>query len=428
MHGKAHSHSSMLGVSWSPAGVALAIMLTLLLLIFLILFITLTAQPAMGQAYQVIHNFTGGADGAYGYVGLTPDRAGNFYGTAWAGGTYGYGTVFKLNHSGSGWVLTTLYSFAGGNDGATPWGRLALAQDGTLYGTTAYGGGSCGCGTVFHLTPPPTAPRTALTMWNETVIHRFTGSDGEMPLADLTFDPSGNIYGTTFVGGSTGNGVVYQLTPSGGSWTETVLYSAQNNGDGRLALGGVVIDRSGDLYSVFALGGPYGYGAVYQLSPSGSGWTERTIYGFTGGSDGAQPMGGLILDSAGNLYGETTGRGNGGGGTLFELSPAGDGWTFYMLYGLSGSYGGGPSEKPILDAAGNLYDTAYGDGAYGWGSVFKLTPSYGGWTYTALHDFTGGSDGGTPSCTPAFDAAGNLYGTTRAGGAYGYGVLFEITP
>ncbi len=386
------------------------------------------SQAALGQTYTVIHNFTGGADGAYGYVGLTPDRSGNFYGTAWAGGSYGYGTVFKLSHSGSGWVLTTLYSFAGGNDGATPWGRLALAQDGTLYGTTAYGGASCGCGTVFHLRPSPTARRTAVAPWNETVIHRFIGSDGEMPLADLTFDSAGNIYGTTFGGGNDGNGVIYELTPSGDNWTETVLYSPQNSGGGTLALGGIVFDASGDINGVFALGGPHGYGEVFQLSPSGLEWIEQTIYGFTGGSDGAQPMGGLIMDSVGNLYGETSGDGDGGGGTVFELSPAGGGWAFYMLYALSGSYGGGPSEKPIMDAAGNLFNTAYGDGAHGWGSVFKLTPSSGGWTYTSLHDFTGGSDGGNPSCTPVFDANGNLYGTTRAGGAYGYGVVFEVTP
>lgn len=113
MHTKGHPRNSLFGMSWNPGNVTLVIMLTLLFLIFLLLFLTLTAQPAMGQTYQVIHDFTGGGDGAYGYVGLTPDHAGNFYGTAWAGGTYGYGTVFKLSHSGSGWVLTTLYSFAG---------------------------------------------------------------------------------------------------------------------------------------------------------------------------------------------------------------------------------------------------------------------------------------------------------------------------
>ena len=378
-------------------------------------------QSAHAQTYKVIHDFT---DGAAGGVGLTPDRAGNLYGVTWAGGA-GHGTVFKLRDSGSGWVFTTLYSFAGGDDGDTPWGRVALAQDGTLYGTTAYGGQN-GEGTVFHLTPAPTA--LARVPWNKTVIHHFTGSDGAMPLADLTFDSSGNIYGTTFYGGNTGNGVVYKLTPSGGDWTDTVLYSAQNNGDGSLALGGVVFDKSGNLYSVFALGGPYGYGAVFQLSPSGSGWTEHTVHGFTGGSDGGQPMGGLILDFSGNLYGETFGGGSGGGGTMFEISPAGDGWTFNTLYGLSGVYGGGPAEKPNMDAGGSLYDTTFGDGVYGYGSVFKLTPSSGGWTYTSLHDFAAGSDGASPSCTPVFDAHGNLYGTTRGGGAYGNGVIWEVTP
>lgn len=428
MHSHTRHHPAIFGMTWDPAKAAISILVMLLFLIFLLLLLTITATPAQGQTFKVIHNFSGGADGAYGYVGVTPDRSGNLYGTAWAGGTYGNGTVFKLSHSGSGWVLTTLYKFAGGNDGATPWGRVALAQDGSLYGTTAYGGGSCDCGTVFHLRPSPSAPRTALAPWNETVIHRFAGADGQMPLGDLTFDSSGNIYGTTFEGGSAGNGVVYELTPSGGDWTETVVYSPANSGIGTLVDDGIVFDNSGDINGVFALGGPYGYGAVYQLSPSGSGWIEQTVYGFTGGSDGAEPFAGLMRDSSGNLYGATIGDGNGGGGTEFELINSNGAWTFTTLYGFSGSYGGGPDEKPVMDAAGNLYGTTGGDGAHGYGSAFKLAQSNGSWTYTSFHDFTGGSDGANPTCVLVFDASGNLYGTTRGGGAYGYGVVFEITP
>lgn len=249
-----------------------------------------------------------------------------------------------------------------------------------------------------------------------------------MPLADLTFDSLGNIYGTTFHGGSAGNGVIYEVTPSGGAWTETVLYSPPNSDDGTLALGGIVFDNSGDINGVFALGGPYGYGVVYELSPSGSGWTEQTVHGFTDGSDGAQPMGGLIRDSTGNLYGETFGGGNGGGGTEYELTPTNGGWTLSTLYGFSGPYGGGPAEKPVMDSTGSLYGTTYMDGTYGYGAAFKLTRSNGGWTYTSFHDFTGGSDGANPTCSLVFDANGNLYGTTRGGGANGYGVVFEITP
>ena len=387
--------------------------------------LAIIATPAaQAQTFQVIHNFKSGTDGAYGYVGLTPDLAGNFYGTAWAGGAHGYGTVFELKPSGSSWVFTTLYSFAGGNDGATPWGRVALAQDGTLYGTTAYGG-QHGAGTVFHLTPPPTA---LAHYWSETVIHHFTGTDGEMPLGDLAFDASGNIFGTTFDGGDSGSGVVYELTPSAGGWTESVLYAAQDNGDGELPRGGVTFDRSGNLYGAFSYAGPYLWGAVYQLSPSGSGWTEQTVYGFTGRGDGGDPVGGLLLDSYGNLYGQTYYGGSGGGGTVFQLTPADGGWNLNTLYGFSGPWGGGLAEKPVMDAAGNLYGTTYFDGKYLNGSVFKLTASNGGWTYTSLHDFTGNSAGGNPTCTLVFDAKGNLYGTTRHGGTYGSGVIFQITP
>ena len=403
-----------------------------------------TATPAArAQTFKVIHNFAlGGADGSLPAAGLTSDAAGNFYGTTEGGGTnhscspYGCGTVYKLKHSGSGWVLNTLYSFAAGNDGANPAGEVAIAKDGTLYGTTAAGGqGTCtvypstGCGTVFHLIPSATAPKSVLSPWNETVLYRFTGgSDGANPQGDLTFDRSGNIYGTTQFGGNANIGVIFELSPSGSGWTESVLYAGQYNGSGYIPSGDVVFDISGNLYGVFQLGGD---GAVYQLSPTGSSWTEQTLHEFTGGNDGTQPAGGLILDPSGNLFGTTQYGGNNSGGTVFELTPtSGGGWTFNTLYGLScgPQYCGGPLDKLVLDASGNLYGTTNIDGAYGYGSVFKLTPSNGGWTYTSLHDFTGYADGANPSCRLVFDANGNLFGTAYTGGAYGWGVIFEITP
>jgi uncharacterized repeat protein (TIGR03803 family) len=407
--------------------------------------LTIVASPAaQAQAFAVIHTFTGGGDGAYPASGLTIDRAGNLYGTTEGGGANNLGTVFKLKYSGSRWILTPLYSFVGGNDGANPFDGVTLVQDGTLYGTTAYGGGSSGCqgypgcGTVFHLKPLPSAPKSALAPWNETVIYRFTGgSDGGIPTGDLIFDQSGNIYGTAAGGGDLscgpppgGCGVIYELIPSGSAWTETVLYSPQNSSDGYDPFGGVVFDSSGNLYGTFFYGGLYGNGAVYQLSPSGSGWTHQTLHDFTGGSDGALPVGGLIIDQSGNLYGTTELGGSGGGGTVFQLMPGSGGWTFNTLYTFSGS-GPGPQDKLFLNAAGNLYGTTAGDGAYRGGSVFKLTPSNGGWSYTSLHDFCAGypcSDGYYPSSNVVFDANGNLYGTTNYGGTYDDGVVFEVTP
>jgi uncharacterized repeat protein (TIGR03803 family) len=406
-----------------------------LIIVFALVF--LVGPAAQAQTYTIIHNFTGGGDGANPYTGLTMDAAGNFYGTT-SGGGASYGIVFKLKHSGSGWILSPVHSFAGGADGWFPWARVAIATDGTIYGSTSTSSGDgchegSTCGTVFHLRPSPTAPKSVLTPWNETVIYRFTGAnDGAYPRGDLVFDQLGNLYGTTVNGGSTGSGVIYKLAPSVGNWTETVLYSAQNNGDGANPFGGVVFDRSGNLYGVFSQGGPHGFGAVYELSPSGSGWTEQTLYGFNYVTDGTYPEGGLIIDSSGNLYGTTLDGGSGQGGTVFELTHGSGGWAFNVIYSFSGPYDGGPWDKLSMDTAGSLYGATRADGAYGFGSIFRLTPSSGGWTYTSLHDFCGpappSTDGASPIGNLVLDANHNLYGTTAYGGQFGFGVVFKITP
>jgi len=389
------------------------------------------APAAQAQTFQVLHEFTGGADGAEPfYAGLTIDAAGNLYGTTYYGGGgpgWGYGTVFELKHSGSAWIFTSLYRFADGNAGTNPAGRVALAQDGTLYGTTVECQTDC-YGTVFHLRPPAQAPKSAMAPWDMTVLYRFHGSDGAYPQGDLTFDRSGSVYGTTTDGGG-GQGAIYELTPSGDSWTEAVLYSPQDYGrDGRLPYGGVVFDPTGNLYGTFSESGPYGSGTVYQLSPSESGWTERTIHAFTGllNGGGSGPLDGLILDQFGNLYGTTNGF-QGGGCTVYELTPSDNSWGFDKLYDWKIWGNGGPISKLARDAAGNLYGTTYAGGAFGCGSIFKLTPSDGGWTYTSLHEFTD-SDGCGSMGTLVFDSNGNLYGTTAGGGAYYWGVVFEITP
>lgn len=400
----------------------------------LVFALAVVATPAVqSQTFTVIHHFTDGGDGAYPISGLTIDAAGGFYGTTFGGGSAGFGTIFRLKYSGSGWTLTPIYGFAGGNDGASPWGRVTIAQDGTLYGTTYQGTvDGCngdGCGTAFHLTSSPGIPKSALAYWEEGVLYRFTGgSDGGAPQGDIIFDQLGNIYGTTVFGGGSGCGVIYELTPSGDGWTETVLYSAQNNGDGCGPFGGVLADRLGNLYGVFVGGGPHGYGSVYELSPSGSSWTEQTVYGFSGGADGGLPAAGLILDAYGNLYG-TTRTGGTGGGTVFELTPVDGGWRFKTIYAFGNAYpGDGPWDKLVMDDAGNLYGTTWAGGAYLQGSVFELTPSQGGWKYTSLHDFTDGGDGALPRSSIVFDTNGNLYGTASVAGAYGYGVVWEITP
>jgi len=392
--------------------------------------ITSTAQA---QTYQVLYNFTGGQDGAYPEAGLTMDRAGNLYGTAYQGGGMNRGTVFKLARKGSGWVFSPLYSFTGREDGGAPIARVVFGPDGSLYGTTEFGGRNCGvgCGTVFNLKPPATVCKSALCSWAEVVIYAFSGSsDGANPgYGDLTFDQAGHIYGTTYFGGNNAQGVVYELAPSNGNWTESAIYLFTGANDGGNPYSSVIFDEAGNLYGTAYAGGAHGYGTVFQLTPSGSGCTENTLRAFQSARDGGKPFGGVMFDNAGNLYGATSSGGTGSGGTVYELMPSNGSWTFSVVYGFTGSaYLPGPYGSLAIDARGNLYGTTNKDGAHGVGSVFKLTASNGGWTETDLYDFANGSEGAVPYGSVLIDANGNLYGTASQGGANGYGVVWEITP
>jgi len=391
-----------------------------------------SAAPA--QTFTVLHNFTNGPDGGEPWAGLSMDRAGNFYGTASTGGNTsacsypqppGCGTVFKLSRKGSGWVFSTLYTF-NGPDGARPMARVIIGPDGTLYGTTTSGGtGPCsygsapGCGTVFNLRPPATSCKSALCPWTETVLYSFQGfTDGSEPtFGDLVFDAAGNIYGTTPHGGQGDHGTVYELTPSHGGWTETVLYRFQSGDGGATPYGGVVFDKVGNLWGTTALGGTYNNGTIYQLVPSGGGWTENVVYNFYGGSDGANPYAGLIVDQFDNFYGGTFGA-NGTMVKVYELSPSNGGWTFNTLYSFNTNQG--IIGKLAMDAAGNLYGTVYS----GVPEVFRLTPSNGGWTLTGAW----GGIGDNPAGNVILDSSGNLYTTAQDGGPNEAGVVFEITP
>ncbi len=420
-----------------------------------VLALTVVAAPsARAQTFTVLHTFTHGQDGANPYAGLTMDRAGNLYGTTFDGGYngclgeyVGCGGVFELKHTGSGWVLNSLYNFQGRFDGANPRARVIIGPNGSLYGTTVSGGGtsdkcSYGCGTVFNLRPQPSACKTALCPWTETVLYSFqAGTDGWAPgQGDVVFDEAGNIYDTTEEGGGpgcdgTGCGTVYELLPTNGGWTESVLYSFTGENDGGYPFSGVIFDQAGNLYGTTEGMGGYNEGTAFQLTPSGSSWAENILYAFQIGSDG-NPTGGLIFDQSGNLYGTTGWGGLGNGGTVYELSPTNGSWKQTVLYSFNqsgNSYPPGSLAVLAMDAAGNLYGTTYGDGTYGYGSVFKLTPDpNGGWTYSDLHDFTGGSDGGQPYSNVILDANGDLYGTASSGGTgcypSGCGVVWEITP
>ncbi len=408
--------------------------MTVLALALLCMQTVVGLQPAQAQTYQVIYDFTGGRGGEGPEAGVTMDRAGNLYGTTGGGGING-GVVYELSHRGSSWVLTPLYAFSGENDGAGPAARVVFGPDGVLYGTT-YGGGlrGCntggGCGIVFSLRPPTTFCRTVLCPWSETVLYRFTGGvDGGNPgYGDLVFDQAGNIYGTTEWGGSANRGVVYKLSLSGGGWTETVLHSFGGGSDGQGPLGGVIFDTLGNLYGTTFSGGTIGGGTVYELISSGSSWIENILDNL--GTYGHGSVGSLLFDASGDLYGTTIYTGNGSGGTAFQLTPSAGGWTENLLYSFSAGNGGGPYCPLTMDAAGDLYGTTITDGADDLGTVFKLTHSGSNWIETDLHDFTGfrGGDGQYPYSNVIFDAHGNLYGTASSGGSQDGGVVWEITP
>jgi len=440
MHGNEQSRSLIFCTSLQAAKVALGLAIVLALTVVL-------TPSAQAQTYTVLHNFADTVDGAAPWAGLTMDKAGNLYGTTFFGGYIdgtcdpgGCGAVFKLTHKGSGWVFSPLYSFQGNNDGALPTARVIIGPNGILYGTTSSGGGWNG-GTVFSLRPPVAVCKTSVCSWNESVLYSFANFlDGSIPgYGDVIFDQAGNLYGTTTQGGSgtcgaAPCGVVYKLTPSNGGWTENVLYNFTGTSGGNGPNAGVIFDQAGNLYGTTSAGGNpgcngLGCGTVFQLTPSASGWTENVLYSFQNGSDGANPIGGLIFDPSGNLYGTTGGVAK-GTSTVFELTPAIGNWNFAMLHNLGGS--GGSTASLIMDAAGNLYGTSLNGGAYGSGAVFKLAPSGGGWTYTSLHDFCAGGapcrDGAQPWGNVVLDANGNLYGTASAGGTSDYGVVFQITP
>ncbi len=393
----------------------------------------LMAGSTHAQTYNVIHNFNG-PDGNSSQVGLTLDRAGRLYGTTRYGGSsggFGAGEVFQMTRQGSGWVLRPIYDFTGGYDGRSPYSRVIFGPDGNLYGTTTFGG-LYDAGVVFKLQPPISACKTANCPWRETVLYSFTGqSDGGVPEGDLVFDQAGNIYGTTFAGGEgncvplfNGCGAVYQLTPSQGSWNLNVIHTFTGLADGGGPTGGVILDQAGNLYGATYVGGSSSLGVVFEFTLDESGWTENILHNFAGGSDGANPQGGLIFDPSGSLYGVTVFGGSLTYGIAFELQATNGGFSYRILYTF-----GPEAESPVaaltLDSAGNLYGTANGGGTGGAGALFELTPSGGRWIYTSLHDFSYGT-GGYPEGN-VIDAHGNLYSTTPYGGSGNDGVVFEIT-
>jgi len=404
----------------------LPILCSLVLASLLAVSVTLSAQT-----FTVLHTF-GGEDGIFPYAGLTLAGT-SLYGTTAKGGSQNFGVVFQLQKRGSNWLYNKLYNF---DDGNVPYAGVTVGPNGSLYGTTYQGGNSCsqddfGCGVVYNLKPPTKACLSALCPWVETTLYHFAGGnvDGSNPgYGNLVFDKAGNLYGTTTVGGAYNQGTVFKLAPSGGGWKESVIYNFTGGTDGAQPWSGVVLDAAGNLYGTTRYGGgsnscgTTGCGTAYELTPSGSGWTESVLYAFQGTAyDGAYPFAGLVFDQSGNLYGATSGRGS----TIFQLSQANGAWTFNLLYILDAETG--PEDSLAIDGSGNLYGAIpnlHGDS----GKIFELNPGSGGWTFTVVYAFRSTGDGETPIGTPVLDASGNIYGTASDIGSGDYGTVWEITP
>jgi uncharacterized repeat protein (TIGR03803 family) len=349
----------------------------------------------------VLHNFSSPSHGANPETGVIRDSAGSLYGTTTYGGASNAGVVYKVSASGH---QTVLYSFTGAADGANPYGGLAADSAGNLYGTTSRGGTS-GVGLIFKIG----------SSGQETVLHSFAGSDGSYPWSTLIRDSAGNLYGTAATGGTGGWGVAFKLDAAG---NETTLYNFTGGADGGFPMGALARDSAGNLYGATELGGTSGAGVVFKIGSSGH---ETVLYTFTGGADGRGPMGGVIRDQTGNLYGTAQGGGATAAGVIFEVPAAGNESTLYSFTGQSD--GNGPEAGLTRDTAGNLYGTTYNGGAASAGVVFKLdTEGH----ETVLYNFTDGADGGHPMAGVILDSGDNLYGTTYAGGAIAAGAVYKL--
>jgi uncharacterized repeat protein (TIGR03803 family) len=410
----------------------------------------LRSDTGSGYIETILHKFTASPDAASPEAGVILDTNGDLYGTTVAGGTYpscpggygtGCGTVYTIDSSGKERLV---YSFRGKPDASEPFAGL-IRRNGVFYGTTASGGnykpcysyGGNGCGTVFKI------DRSG----HESLLYQFKGNfgsgptDGQGPEGGLIADPSGTFYGTTPFGGKDESGTIFKVTKGG---KESVLYSFTGYSDGGRPYSGVIRDASGNFYGVAYFGGNSactgGCGTIFELGASGA---LTVLYRFTGGKDGGNPIGGMVMDASGNLYGTAQNYGdlscnkrggNPGCGTIFRLNPK---HKLKVLHEFAGSPDGAvPSENLIIDANANLYGTtSFGgssscNGGYSCGTVFEVDARG---RESVLHTFAGGSkDGEVPYGPVRRDAAGNLYGTTVSGGPGpcngGCGVVFKLSP
>jgi uncharacterized repeat protein (TIGR03803 family) len=375
---------------------------------------SLLAQSAHAQSFQTLYAFSGSSDGGEPHAGVLRYAAGNLYGTAISNGAFGWGVVFMVDSAG---IETVLHSFGNGDtDGRAPYGELVGDNAGNLYGTTYYGGGSgpCidGCGTVFKVDK----------FGIETVLHSFAGgsTDGCWPYGGLVRDSDGNLYGTTQECGASNLGTVFKLDNSG---TETILHNfAGGATDGAYpAYTTLLMDAQGTLFGVTEGGGTTSVGVVYQMTHTG---TETVLYSFKGGtSDGCYVLGTPFMDKHGTIYGTASQCGTSGVGTVWKLTKDGV-ETVLHNFAAGTSDGENPSAGIVLDSAGNIYGTTTVGGAFGLGTVYRIGKKG---KEIVLHSFDG-ADGQYPFGSLVQNPRTTvLIGTTQNGGTSGSGTVWEIT-
>jgi len=378
----------------------------------------------------ILHRFNSGT-GEFGPAGkLLIGKAGNLYGVAQEGGANGRGVVFELSPSSTGgWSYNVIYTFLGVAGDGGPTGSLVMDAAGNLFGTAnAYEG------EIFELSPNTSGG------WTETVLCTITLG---LSVSPVVIDGTENLYGTLAYGGYYGLGMVFkEARNADGVWQFQDLYDF-NGADGAQPWGGVTVDAAGNLYGATAQGGTStnctsGCGVVFKLSESAGGvWRENVIHQFAG-TNGSDPQGALMLDATGNLYGTTQTGGPKGFGIVFELIKSGSGWQSRTLHAFTDANGDGAIPNTALVMVnGNLYGTTDsggggqslcgGWGAQGCGEGFELSLLGSQWQKTTLHNFTGGNDGAYPQGLMV-DSNGNAFGMTHAGGTFNSGMIFELSP
>jgi uncharacterized repeat protein (TIGR03803 family) len=404
----------------------------------------LCTPAAWSRSETVLWNFSNsnGDGGSPSSNSIITDSQGNLFGVTQFGGSAncitGCGVVFELSPNGAdGYNETILHDFTDTNgDGAYPPGGLVFDAQGNLYGVTSQGGAN-GTGTIYELSP------TSGGGWTETILYNFGvvgGGDATYPRSGLIMDTVGNLYGAADGGGTNsgrcgpGCGTVFELSLSGGAWTETILHrfrgaGGRYNGDGA-APNGLAFDAVGNLYGTTYVGGTQreNWGTVFRLKPTNTGWAESVLHSFTG-VDGFRPYGNVVVNRAGDIFGTCNSGGTNGAGTAWELVRSGAKFTLQVLYNFSDSAGGAQPGGITMNGVGNMLGGTELGGSGGSGTFYKLIKSGNTWNEKVLYNFTGGADGGSPSLgPPLLDASGNIFGLAVTGGTFGDGVAFELTP